>query len=69
MCSHKMDSQIYSKLTALTETHVKSNIKIFFADSMDKLVSGIALTWKMCVVIVVVVGFKNEILNFPFRFI
>lgn len=38
MCSHKMDSQIYSKLTALTETHVKSNIKIFFADSMDKLV-------------------------------
>lgn len=38
MCSHKMDSQIYSKLTALTEMHVKSNIKLFFADSMDKLV-------------------------------
>lgn len=39
MCSHKMDSQIYTKLTALTETHVKSNIRIFFGEITDKLVS------------------------------
>lgn len=38
MCSHKMDSQLYSKLTTLTESHVKSNIKNFFGESMDKLV-------------------------------
>lgn len=39
MCSHKMDSQLYTKLTALTESHVKLNIKTFFADTNDKLVS------------------------------
>lgn len=38
MCSHKMDSQLYTKLTALTETHVKLNIKTFFSDTNDKLV-------------------------------
>lgn len=38
MCSHKMDSQLYTKLTALTESHVKLNIKTFFADTNDKLV-------------------------------
>lgn len=38
MCSHKMDSQVYCKLTALTEQHVKSNIKPFLAESVDKLV-------------------------------
>ena len=41
MCSHKMDSQLYTKLTSLTETHVKSNIKTFFADTMDKLVGSL----------------------------
>lgn len=40
MCSHKMDSQLYTKLTALTEIHVKQNIKTFFSDTIDKLVSG-----------------------------
>lgn len=39
MCSHKMDSQLYTKLTALTEIHVKQNIKTFFSDTIDKLVS------------------------------
>lgn len=34
-----MDSQLYTKLTALTESHVKSNIKLFFSESTDKLVS------------------------------
>lgn len=38
MCSHKMDSQLYTKLTNLTESHVKLNIKTFFADTNDKLV-------------------------------
>lgn len=38
MCSHKMDSQLYTKLTALTESHVKLNIKTFFSDTNDKLV-------------------------------
>lgn len=38
MCSHKMDSQLYTKLTTLTETHVKGNIKHFFGDTMDKLI-------------------------------
>ncbi|XP_059613495.1 cullin-4A [Phlebotomus argentipes] len=38
LCSHKMDSQLYSKLYALTEAHVKSNIEPFLADTMDKLV-------------------------------
>lgn len=38
MCNHKMDSQLYTKLTALTESHVKSNIKLFFSESTDKLV-------------------------------
>lgn len=38
MCSHKMDSQLYVNLTALTEQHVKANIKPFLADSMDKVV-------------------------------
>lgn len=38
MCSHKMDSQLYTKLTALTETHVKQNIKTFFSNTLDKLV-------------------------------
>lgn len=38
MCSHKMDSQLYTKLTALTESHVKLNIKTFFGDTNDKLV-------------------------------
>lgn len=37
MCNHKMDSQLYTKLTALTETHVKSNIKTFFSDTSDKI--------------------------------
>lgn len=38
MCSHKMDMQLYTKLTALTETHVKSKIDPFVAEPMDKLV-------------------------------
>ncbi|XP_055374135.1 cullin-4B isoform X2 [Condylostylus longicornis] len=39
MCSHKMDAQLYSKLAALTENHVKSNIEPFTtSESMDKLV-------------------------------
>lgn len=38
MCSHKMDSQLYTKLTTLTEQHVKANIKPFLAESIDKLV-------------------------------
>lgn len=38
MCSNKMDSQLYTKLTTLTESHVKLNIKTFFADTNDKLV-------------------------------
>lgn len=42
MCSHKMDSQLYTKLTALTESHVKSNIKTFFSDTNDKLVCFIS---------------------------
>lgn len=37
MCRHKMDSQLYTKLTTLTEQHVKHNIKLFFGDIMDKL--------------------------------
>lgn len=38
MCSQKMDSQVYTKLTALVESHVKSSIKSFLADTGDKLV-------------------------------
>lgn len=38
MCSHKMDSQLYTKLTNLTESHVKLNIKTFFGETSDKLV-------------------------------
>lgn len=37
MCNHKMDSQLYVNLTALTEMHVKSNIKPFLSESIDKL--------------------------------
>ncbi|XP_063703800.1 cullin-4A [Culicoides brevitarsis] len=37
MCNHKMDSQLYVNLTACTEMHVKSNIRPFLADSIDKL--------------------------------
>lgn len=32
-----MDSQLYTKLTTLTETHVKCNIKHFFGETLDKL--------------------------------
>lgn len=39
MCNNKMASQLYSRLTTLTETHVKSNIKLFQGENMDKLVS------------------------------
>lgn len=39
MCSHKMDSQLYVNLTGLAENHVKSNIKPFLAERIDKLVS------------------------------
>lgn len=39
MCSHKMDSQLYVSLTGLAETHVKSNIRPFLAERIDKLVS------------------------------
>lgn len=39
MCSHKMDSQLYVSLTGLAENHVKSNIKPFLAERIDKLVS------------------------------
>lgn len=39
MCSHKMESQIYVNLTGLSENHVKSNIKPFVAERIDKLVS------------------------------
>lgn len=39
MCSHKMDSQVYSKLTVLTEQNVKAQIKPFLVESIDKLVS------------------------------
>lgn len=39
MCSHKMDSQLYVNLTGLAESHVKSNIKPFLAERIDKLVS------------------------------
>ncbi|XP_055919720.1 cullin-4A [Eupeodes corollae] len=38
MCSHKMDAQLYAKLTALTENHVKKNVDSFTGESMDKLV-------------------------------
>lgn len=38
MCSHKMDSQLYSKLTALTEQHVKSSVLNQLADTSDKLI-------------------------------
>lgn len=38
MCSHKMDAQLYTKLTTLIEAHVKSNIQPFSGESMDKLV-------------------------------
>lgn len=38
MCSHKMDSQLYSKLTALTEQNVKAQIRPFLVESIDKLV-------------------------------
>lgn len=37
MCSHKMDSQLYTKLATLTEQHVKQNIKLFFGEIMDKV--------------------------------
>lgn len=37
MCNHKMDSQLYVNLTACTEMHVKSNIKPFLSESIDKL--------------------------------
>lgn len=40
MCSHKMDSQLYVNLTGLAENHVKSNIRPFLAERIDKLVSG-----------------------------
>lgn len=33
-----MDSQVYVKLTALIEQHVKTNVKPFLAKSIDKLV-------------------------------
>lgn len=39
MCSHKMDSNLYQKLKDLAESHVKRNVEIFVAGSMDKLVS------------------------------
>ena len=39
MCSHKMDSQLYVNLTGLCENHVKSNIRPFLAERIDKLVS------------------------------
>lgn len=38
MCSHKMDTKLYSNLTALAENHVKSNIRPFLAERIDKLV-------------------------------
>lgn len=38
MCSHKMDSQLYVNLTGLAESHVKSNIRPFLAERIDKLV-------------------------------
>lgn len=38
MCSHKMDAQLYLKLSALTEDHVKRNVDAFTGGSMDKLV-------------------------------
>lgn len=38
MCSHKMDAQLYTKLTELTEAHVKRNVDSFTGGSMDKLV-------------------------------
>lgn len=38
MCSHKMDSQLYVNLTGLAENHVKSNIKPFLTERIDKLV-------------------------------
>ncbi|KAG5677740.1 hypothetical protein PVAND_007471 [Polypedilum vanderplanki] len=37
MCSHKMDSQLYVNLTGLAESHVKSNIRPFLAERVDKL--------------------------------
>ncbi|CRK95544.1 CLUMA_CG009009, isoform A [Clunio marinus] len=37
MCSHKMDSQLYVNLTGLAENHVKSNIRPFLAERIDKL--------------------------------
>lgn len=40
MCGHKMDSQLYVNLTGLAENHVKSNIKPFLAERVDKLVSN-----------------------------
>lgn len=40
MCGHKMDSQLYVNLTGLAENHVKSNIKPFLAERIDKLVSN-----------------------------
>lgn len=57
MCSHKMDSQLYTKLTALTESHVKLNIRAFFSDTNDKLVSRndimLAIEWLRITVYVV----------------
>lgn len=57
MCSHKMDSQLYTKLTALTESHVKLNIRAFFSDTNDKLVSQndimLAIEWLRITVYVV----------------
>lgn len=38
MCSHKMDSQLYVNLTGLAENHVKSSIKPFLTERIDKLV-------------------------------
>lgn len=38
MCSHKMDSSLYSRLTALIEQHVKSSIMANLSDTSDKLV-------------------------------
>lgn len=36
MCNHKMAQTLYSKLYALTETHVCKNIEQFLAEAMDR---------------------------------
>lgn len=48
MCGHKMDSQLYVNLTGLAENHVKSNIKPFLAERIDKLVSNEEFIERKC---------------------